>query len=346
MKDMKLFKLLSILSAGVVIPLMTSCENQDISFDDYEGGTSVYFAYQYPVRTIVLGEDEYDTTLDNQHKCKIYATMGGSYNGANVNIEIKVDDTLCDNLYFEDGSPVKPMPAGYYSLASNKISYNGDVKGGVEVQLSDAFFADAAALQNTYVIPVVMTGMTGADRILTGTPLIEGDSPSRTNAEYWSVKPMDYVLYCVKYINKYHAYYLRRGVDKITENGSTTTNVRHGASVEKDEVCGTTTRTLNSVLFPVTTSLASGETLTCNLILTFNDNGECSISSATANYTASGSGKYVDKSEKKAWGNKDRDGLYLDYKIDFGVKQYETKDTLVWQRRGVSLEEFSPSYKE
>jgi hypothetical protein len=325
---------------------MSSCKNQDISFSDYEGGTSVYFAYQYPVRTIVLGEDEYDTTLDNQHKCKIYATMGGSYNGANVNVGIKVDNTLCEHLYFEDGTSVQPMPSDYYSLAGNKISYGGDVQGGVEVQLSDAFFADPAALRNTYVIPLIITDMTGADRILTGTPLIDGDAPQRTNSDYWSVKPMDYVLYCVKYINKYHAYYLRRGIDKITENGLTTTNTRHKESVEKDEVCGTITRSLNSVIFPVSTSLASGETLTCDLILTFNDNDECTISSGTADYIANGSGKYVDKSEKKAWGNKDRDGLYLEYKIDFGVKQYETKDTLVWQRRGVALEEFIPTYKE
>lgn len=346
MKDMKLIKLLSILSAGVVTLMNTSCENQDISFPDYEGGTSVYFAYQYPVRTIVLGEDEYDTTLDNQHKCKIYATMGGSYNGAKINVDIKVDNTLCDHLYFSDGSLVQAMPSNYYSLVSNTIAYNGDVKGGVEVQLTDAFFADEAALKNTYVIPVVMTNMTGADHILTGTPLFDGDNPLRTNTEYWSVKPMDYVLYCVKYINKYHAYYLRRGEDKITENGTTTTVVRQQPTVEEDEVCGTTTHSLNSVIFPVSTILADGKKLTCDLILTFGENDECTITSGTPGYIVSGSGKYVEKAEKKAWGNKDRDALYLDYKIDFGMKQYETKDTLVWQRRGVTSEEFSPTYKE
>ena len=52
------------------------------------------------------------------------------------------------------------------------------------------------------------------------------------------------------------------------------------------------------------------------------------------------------KSEKNAWGGKDRDGLYLDYQVDFGVKQVQTKDTLVWQRNGVVPEEFSPKYIE
>ena len=40
----------------------TSCENGDRDFDDFEGGTTVYFPYQYPVRTILLGDGvEYST---------------------------------------------------------------------------------------------------------------------------------------------------------------------------------------------------------------------------------------------------------------------------------------------
>ena len=44
---------------------------------------------------------------------------------------------------------------------------------GVEVSFTDAFFADPEALTATYVIPLVMTGVTNADRILNGT-LSEG----------------------------------------------------------------------------------------------------------------------------------------------------------------------------
>ena len=40
---------------------------------------------------------------------------------------------------------------------------------GVEVSFTDAFFADPEALTATYVIPLVMTGVTNADRILNGT---------------------------------------------------------------------------------------------------------------------------------------------------------------------------------
>lgn len=207
-------------------------------------------------------------------------------------------------------------------------------------------FADEKALSNNYVIPVVMKKQTGADRILTGTPLIEGDAPARPNSDYWSVLPQDYVLYCVKYMNPWQASYLRRGIDQITENGTTTTVVRHAQSVEKDEVCGITTRSLTTAVFPVSAKQADGTTMTCDLLLTFNDAGECSITTETSGMTASGTGKYVVDGEKKSWGNKDRDALYLDYTVDFGIRKYATKDTLVMQTRGTNkIETFVPKYR-
>lgn len=344
---MKLYKLLSLIAFGGVSLAFSSCENANNSFPDYEGGTTVYFAYQYPVRTIVLGNDELvDNSNDRQHKCAIYATMGGSYGGRNITIDIAVDNTLCDNLFFEDGSPVLPMPSTYYTLAGDKIKYNGEHWGNVEVQLTDAFFADEKALSNNYVIPVVMKKQTGADRILTGTPLIEGDAPARPNSDYWSVLPQDYVLYCVKYMNPWHAFYLRRGVDKITEGGEVTTTVRRAQSVEKDEVCEITTRSLQTAVFPVSTKSPDGTNVNCDLLLTFNDNNECTITSGTTGIAVTGSGKFVEKGEKKSWGNKDRDVIYLDYNVDFGAKQIAAKDTLVLQTRGTNkIETFTPKYR-
>lgn len=207
-------------------------------------------------------------------------------------------------------------------------------------------FADEKALGCNYVIPVVMKGQTGADRILTGTPLIEGDKPVRTNSDYWSVLPKDYVLYCVKYMNPWHASYLRRGIDKITENGTVTTSERHAQSVEKDEVCGITTRSLNTAVFPISTTSTNGTTVNCDLLLTFNDDNECTITSGTTGVSATGSGKFVEDGEKNSWGNKDRDAIYLEYDVDFGFKQIATKDTLVLQTRGTNkLEVFAPKYK-
>ena len=50
--------------------------------------------------------------------------------------------------------------------------------------------------------------------------------------------------------------------------------------------------------------------------------------------------------EKKAWANKDRDAIYLDYQVDFGSKQYAIKDTLVARSREITVEQFSPTLKK
>src|SRR6185503_5992931 len=74
--------------------VLASCHNKEVGFPDYKYQT-VYFAYQYPVRTITFGEDVFNTDLDNQGKCKIMATTGGVYySKKNVSIGIAVDNSL------------------------------------------------------------------------------------------------------------------------------------------------------------------------------------------------------------------------------------------------------------
>jgi hypothetical protein len=83
-----------------------------------------------------------------------------------------------------------------------------------------------------------------------------------------------------------------------------------------------------------------------DLVLTFAEDGTCTVSSATEGVTASGTGKFVKDGEKMAWGNKDRDGIYLEYNVDFGPKQYAIRDTLVSRSREVIIETFSPTFKK
>ena len=254
---------------GVLTLSFASCYNSENEFPDFDGGTTAYFAYQYPVRTLILGNDIYDNSIDNEHKCRIWATMGGAYHGRDAVASIVVDESLCDNLYFVDagGNPstlVTPMPSDYYELLSNNIPYKGDSRGYVEVKFTDKFFQDPKALENTYVIPLVMTSVKGIDRILTGTPR-EGLTPSRTNVEDWDVLAKDYVLYCVKYMNPWQGKYIRRGVDLVTEGGTTTEIVRKDFSLvnsdverytenpinQNDEVCGIITKNMTQAIFPV-----------------------------------------------------------------------------------------------
>lgn len=370
-KHMKRFNLLKIISVGILASIMMSCENQDVEYPDYDY-SAVYFAYQYPVRTIVLGEDIYDNALDNQHKCAIYATMGGVYsNSKTIDIDVSVDNTLCNNLFFDADftSPVQPMPSNYFTLASNKITLKNSLQGSVEVQLTDAFFADSKAIQNTYVIPLLMTNVVNADSILSGTPKVS--NPAKCNQADWDIQPKDYTLYCVKFINTWHANYLRRGKDEITKDGVTSTEVRHNTYVEYDEVCKLSTLSLNDVLYPMNFKNKVGQDLNLNVKVSFADDQKCTVSPTTTSYnlndtvrvyniTASGNGTFVKKGEKQSWGNKDRDGLYIQYQIGYEVEikypklnlpddiqkvTYNTNDTLVVRDRGVVSEVFSPSYK-
>ena len=307
----------------------TACENGDQAFDDYEGGTTAYFAYQSPVRTIVLGDDEYDTTLDKAHKLKILATFGGSYNGRNATVNVAVDNSLCDNLTFADGTPVKAMPKEYYQLSTTAFNFNGGMQGGTEVQLTDDFFKDPDAVKNTYVIPLVMQNQTGFDRIATGT-LKEGKTGSRTNASIWETAPRDYVMYCVKYQNKYSGWWL-------TNHNTSTENIEKASQVQ------ITTRTLNSSVYTVEFQEGS-KILKADLLLTFDDKENCTITSLTDGVKATGSGSWADNGIH-SWNNKDRDLMELNAEITFagGVKK-NLNEKLVWWRSGVSKEEFSYTY--
>lgn len=354
---MKIKKYLYGITLGALSLTYASCYNADKEFPDYEGGTTAYFAYQFPVRTLVLGNDIYDNSLDNAHKCRIYATMGGAYYGRNANVDIVVDESLCDNLFFADegGNPsyaVLPMPTAYYKLASNTIPYKSDSRGYVEVQFADEFFNDPKAIENTYVIPLRMTKASGIDDILTGQPL-GGLTPSRTDVDNWKVRAKDYVLYCVQYINPWTAKYIRRGVDVLTENGKTSTFTRKDMSLinsdpgvytenpvnANDEVVGITTKNMKQSVFAVTFGRGEGlPSVTCDLILTF-DGNKCVISSEDPTVTASGSGEYIAKgTELKEykdyqWGSLNgkpvqRDILRLSYDVNIqkgkiiGVDKY------------------------
>ena len=331
---------------AVVSVIFTSCHNNDWEFPDNKY-SAAYFAYQSPIRTIVLGEDIFDTSLDNQHQCQIMATMGGVYeNKKNVEIDIRVDNSICNNLMFTDTKKdVVPMPSNYYSLSSNKITIQkGSILGGVTVQLTDAFFNDPNSLGVNYVIPVVMKKALNVDTILSGKPLVA--NPRRGVSADWDVQPKDYVLYAVKYINQYDANYLRRGKDVITgtQNG---TKIRHAQYVEKDEVIsGIATRSLNTIAWQHQTKDMNNISHNSVVLLTFDNQGNCTISSETAGVTATGTGKFVSKGDKNSWGNKDRDVLYLNYTVNYGDIQAATLDTLVVRDRGVKAEWFASELKK
>ena len=373
---MKLKKYIYGVALGVLSLTLASCYNADKEFPDYEGGTTAYFAYQTPVRTLILGNDIYDNSLDNAHKCRIWSTMGGAYGGRDAVVDVVVDESLCNNLWFVDEGGnasyrVTPMPSTHYQLLGNTIPYNGDSRGYVEVQFTDAFFNDPKAIEDIYVIPLRMTGVTGIDRILTGTPR-EGLTPERQNTADWDVPAKDYVLYCVKYMNPWQGNYIRRGFDEVKDaDGKVTyTNVRKDFKLvntdlehykenpvnANDEVCHIDTKNMTKAIFPISIKTSdNGATTPCTLILTFNGN-TCEVSTDDANMTVEGSGEFIAKGTERSeykdyqWGSNNgepvqRDILRLAYTVKFNNLTVSTNDTLVVRDRESNKKVFfEPKY--
>ncbi|WP_127124561.1 DUF5627 domain-containing protein [Pseudoflavitalea rhizosphaerae] len=338
-----------ILLSFILLVVFYSCSNKDTVFPDYKYST-VYFPYQSPVKTLVLGEDIYDNTLDNQHKCLVMATMGGVYeNKKNITLTVVADPSLAQDLKFESaaGDDIVMMPESYYSLPSTKdqtiLIPSGKFMGGLEVQLKDEFFQDPRSIKNTFVIPMRITGVTNADSVLSGKSNLP--DPDRRNAGDWVTVPKDYVLFAVKYINPYHGTYLRRGIDNVNGAGGNTaldtTVIYHAPFVEKDELCNMVTTSLNEVSVSLNAKNRGNVNVPFQLILHFDNQGKCSIANpATASYTITGTGELVKKGDM--WGNEKRDVLYLQYQADFGTTTHAFKDTIVLRDRGVKMETFNP----
>lgn len=325
---------------------ISSCVNQDWQFPDFDF-QSVYFAHQYPVRTITLGEDFFDTTLDNEWRFRVMATTGGVYqNRNNIQLDLEFDPSLAENLLFSQGGrEVKVMPSEYFQMPEPVLTIpRGSLIGGIEFELTGAFFNDPEAIHNTYVIPLRIVNAANVDTVLRGlSPL---PNPNRHVTGDWEVLPKDFVLYAVKYVNEWHGIYLRRGLDVITgkpgHEDLTGQVVRRERFVEHDELKKLNTRSLTSIDFPLTIQGADGVNQTVNLRLDFNNQGNCTISSITDGVTATGTGQFVKRGEKRSWGNQDRDALYLQYELDLPTMRMATTDTLVMRNRGVGLEFFNP----
>lgn len=333
--------------AVTVMVSVTACENQDVSYDDFEYQT-VYFANQYPVRTLELGEDDFvDVSLDNEHKVKIVATLGGTVsNPKDRVVHFEVVNDFCDGTIFfaDDETEIVAMPTDYYSLSSDQIVIpSGEHSGGVEVSLTDKFFEDSLTLSRHYVIPLLLTSVESGDSILSGYTTLP--DANRFEESDWITEPKDYMLYAVKYVNPWHGVYLRHGVDVVTMGGTTQTVARHEQYVEDDELVDISTLGLKEALVELTTQDQSGVNIPYNLKLTFDDDNNCTLSSDAAyDYEVEGTGRFVIDGEKNSFGGKDRNALYLNYSVVFkqyNNMKYETTDTLVVQTRNVIPEYFS-----
>jgi hypothetical protein len=318
-----------------------SCKNFEITHPDFKY-TSGFFPYQFPVRTLVLGDDIYDNTNDNNHRFLISAHIGGVYeNNRDRSFDIEVDNTLAGQLLFSAaGDTVRMLPPKYYTLSTNKLVVpKGEMYGGVTVQLTDDFFTDPQAIRLNYVIPVRIKGSADVDTILTG----KSDNPNADPriAGQWAVAPKHFTLFAVKFINEFHGAYFHYGKSEVKDAANTvledTVYMDKWVTGNPVTKLATTGRHQVSLTTFTRSAVMAGE---ISMVLSFSGN-TCTISApAGAPYTITGTGEF--KEDAYEWGDKKRNGIVLNYVVTKGANTYHASDVLVSRDRGVTMETFQP----
>lgn len=347
MQDMKT-KLIILLA--VALGFM-ACENQDIEFDDF-GTTAAYFPFQTPARSLILGKyDLGNNENDNNHRFEIGVTMAGVYeNTTDRQVHFELDNSLLSEV-----ENVETLPSSYYTIETESpvTIPSGDLKGRIKVQLTEQFFDDSLSFapvnEVNYVIPLKITDSENLDSILRGEPVFGLENPSPVRADDWEVVPKDYTLFGIKFINKYHGMYLRRGVDEMTNSASETVrSVYRNQYVERDELVMVTTTGRNSV--ELSNLVRRGEESSpgdVNFELFFDDSDNCTIQSLEGDpYNVSGSGEFVENGGY--WGGEEHDALFLDYNYTDAAnnEDHHVQDTLVIRNRNVVFEEFSLEFED
>lgn len=330
----------------IILTLITgliACNKQKDQFPDFDYTTG-YFPYQYPVRTLVLGDYIYDNTNDNSHKFLISAAMGGVYSNTQDRVfDIEVADNLCAKALFQStGDTIRLMPPSYYTLSStNKLIIPaGKVNGSIEVQLKDAFFDDPLAIKLGYVIPIRILNATNLDSVLRGQSTKTNPDP-RVTAQ-WDIQPKDFTMFAVNFINAYHGTYLHRGVSVVKDASAAVleTNAYRTPYIVDNELWNLTTtgKTQVTVQGKTHSTLVPGD-LKMNLL--FSDNGDCTIKEAAGSaFTITGTGKFLKDADE--WGDKKRDAIYMNYQFTSGSNTYSATDTLVIRDRAIKMQLYNP----
>lgn len=324
-----------------IIFCLTSCENKEQDFPDFDY-ISGFFPYQYPVRTIILGDYIYDNTNDINHMFLISAAIGGVYtNDKDRTFNIEVDESLTNNALFSSSlDTIRLMPSNYYNLESNKITIpKGKYNGGIKVQLTDDFFKDTLSVITTYVIPVRITNSNDVDTILRGKTSMMDADPRITG--HWEITPKDFTMFAVKFINEYHGNYFYYGSSQLkTLDGTIIENNQYQEKyIEKNPITFLKTIGRNQVSLNIDTKSTY---IDGNVEMTLDfDGNNCTIHGKNQlGYFVTGNGEF--KKEQFIWGNKLRDGIVINYKITNNTYSYHGQDTLVVRDRDVILETFEP----
>ena len=352
---------------GLILILgFASCKNDSITFPDYET-QAVYFPIQYPIRTLVLGEDRLDNSIDLQHAFNVGVSIGGMYENKNDwRVDYKVDSTLLAKVEATDMSNnivnVKLLPANYYSIIpTTSITIpQGSFTGLARVQLTDAFFNDPNAYKFYYVLPLSIVS-TNAQSILSGIPASGVTNPNPHNvADYLPLKkPKNFTIFGIKYINPWHGTFFHRGVQI---KNAVPDKVFHAQDLEKNTTTNITTSAYKEAIY---TKMGAFEGSAYASKLTFSDPvngvGDVTVSSVSGSTKiAKGTGKYYKSTTDFArqygsWLVDPKTGTsqpHLTITLNFTVTgiipsiTYQFLDTIVFRDNGVKFENYKVGIKQ
>jgi len=334
-------KILYLLFIGT---LSISCTNQDVEFDDFKY-QSVYFPFQTPLRTIMLGDEVIgDNSIDLEHAFSIGASTGGVYkNSKNIEISVEFAPELASDITDGNGNELEILPSNYYDATFNKIIIPaGSFFGQLRVNLNDGFFQDPLSTGLHYVIPLRMTEAVNVDSILSGDPIIPYPDPRVS--DHWATTPKNFVLFGVKYINETHGVYLLRGKRTNTANPD---DVIHYSErfIDDNDMTMLRTRSLStSIMTTIGGTNKEEADSKYALLLSFNkDNKKVIVSQKDpSSIDVEGEGIYFTKDdpESEAYNGKKHRTIYLDYTYEDGDITYNVKDSLVFIDTDIKFEDF------
>ena len=343
-------KILIVLLTGM---LVFGCTNWDIEFDDYTY-QSIYFPYQMPIRSIILGDEAVgDNTIDRERAFTIGLTIGGTYeNNKNREITVQYAPELAENIIdAATGDTLELLPESYYTAGfltagTDIITIpSGQMSGKTRVQLNDAFFQDPLSTKFHYVIPLNIIDA-GSDTILSGIPASGALTPDPRVLEDWNIIPRNYTMFGIRYINELHGYYLYRGQKRNLTTDEVTTYSERFLTDNPLTMLSTSSQTENIM------SYAAGQSAdeSFQMHLTFDLNNQTITVSRldTTTVDVSGSGVFYtkDQGESESYNDNKHRTIYLAYNYSDGTYDYAVNDSLVFVDTDVRFEEYTVTVYE
>jgi hypothetical protein len=342
-------KILTILLTGI---LLFSCTNRDIEFDDFKY-TTVYFPYQMPIRTLILGDESVgDNSIDLEKAFTIGITMGGVYeNDIDRDVTVAYAPELADNIInTATGDTLRLLPESYYEAAfldnaTIDITIpSGKLSGTTRIQLNDAFFQDSLATGFNYVIPLKIIAAV-SDSVL-GGEVVSGvmlDTADLRNPEHWKTAPKNFTVFGIRYINPTHGIYLYRGQRINLATNDTTSYSERFLTDNRATMLTTTSLTDNMMGHAAGVSSADDGSFVMKLAFNATNQNVVVSQMNASTVEVNGSGTYYtkDDAESESYnGNKHRT-IYLDYLYNDGTDDYQVNDSLVFIDTDVTFEQYT-----